>query len=87
MSEGHFVLTRIGQTLVVTLEGAADAGCLEGASEALAEESARQSANNVGRSAGVMPAASGSTIIQVSAPLPSILSDLSAGAPTMRHAW
>ena len=26
MSEGRFVLTRIGQTLVVTLEGSADAG-------------------------------------------------------------
>ena len=40
----------------------------------------------------VMLAASGSTIIQVSAsiprrPLPSILSDVSAGARTMRHAW
>jgi hypothetical protein len=47
MSEGRFVLTRIRQTLVVTLEGAADAGCLQAASEALAEESARQNADNV----------------------------------------
>ena len=47
MSEGRVVLTRIGQTLVVTLEGAADAGSLQAASEALADESARQSADNV----------------------------------------
>jgi hypothetical protein len=28
MSEGRFVLTRIGQTLIVTLESSADAGSL-----------------------------------------------------------
>jgi hypothetical protein len=47
MSEGRFVLTRIHQTLVVTLEGAADADCLQAAAKALAEESARQSAKSV----------------------------------------
>lgn len=47
MSEGRFVLTRIGQTLVVTLEGAADAGCLEPAADALANECARQRAQSV----------------------------------------
>ena len=47
MSEGRFVLTRIGQTLVVTLEGAADAGCLQPAAEALSHECARQSADSV----------------------------------------
>lgn len=47
MSEGRFVLSRIRQTLVVTLEGAADSGCLQAASEALAKESTTRSANNV----------------------------------------
>lgn len=47
MSEGRFVLTRIGQTLVVTLEGAADAGCLEPAADALSNECARQRAQSV----------------------------------------
>ncbi len=47
MSEGRFVLTRIRQTLVVTLEGSADADCLHAASEMLAEETTRQSAQHV----------------------------------------
>jgi hypothetical protein len=47
MSEGRFVLTRIGQTLVVTIEGAADAGCLEPAARALSDECARQRAISV----------------------------------------
>lgn len=47
MSEGRFVLTRIRGTLVVTLEGATDAGSLQAASSALAEEAARQSADSV----------------------------------------
>jgi hypothetical protein len=47
MSEGRFVLTRIRQTLVVTLEGSADVGCLQAAWEALAQESVRESAKNV----------------------------------------
>jgi hypothetical protein len=47
MSQGRFVLTRIGQTLVVTLEGAADAACLQLAAQALAQETARKNANSV----------------------------------------
>ncbi len=47
MSEGRFVLTRIGQTLVVTLEGVIDVACLQMAAEALSRESARKSADSV----------------------------------------
>ena len=47
MSEGRFVLTRIGQTLVATLEGAADAGCLQSMAKALSDECARQRADSV----------------------------------------
>jgi hypothetical protein len=47
MSDGRFVLTRIGQTLVVTLEGAADAGCLQPAAKTLSDECTRQRANSV----------------------------------------
>jgi hypothetical protein len=47
MSEGRFVITRIRQTLVVTLEGAADAACLQPAAKAIAEKSARQNADSV----------------------------------------
>jgi hypothetical protein len=47
MAEGRFVLSRIGQTLVVTLEGAADAGALSTAATALAEIHARQGADSV----------------------------------------
>ena len=44
MAEGRFVLTRIGQTLVVTLEGAADAATLSAAGDTIAE---RQGAESV----------------------------------------
>jgi len=47
MSQGGFVLTRIGQTLVITLEGIIDPACLRQAAEALGEESARKSADSV----------------------------------------
>jgi hypothetical protein len=47
MAEGRYVISRIGQTLVVTLEGAADAGALSAASNALAEMQARQGADSV----------------------------------------
>ena len=41
MAEGRYVISRIGQTLVVTLEGAAEAGALSGVSQALADMQAR----------------------------------------------
>ena len=47
MAEGRHVISRIGQTLVVTLEGAADAVALSPASNALAEIHARQGADSV----------------------------------------
>jgi len=47
MAEGRFVLTRIGQTLVVTLEGAADAATLSAAGDTIAEIHARQGAESV----------------------------------------
>jgi hypothetical protein len=47
MAEGRHVISRIGQTLVVTLEGAADAGALSAASHVLAEMHARQGADSV----------------------------------------
>jgi hypothetical protein len=47
MAEGRFVLTRIGQTLVVTLEGTADAGTLSAAGDTIAEIHARQGAESV----------------------------------------
>ena len=47
MSEGRCVLTRLGQTLVVTLEGAVDSSCLESASDALSEENTRLGADSV----------------------------------------
>ena len=47
MPEGRYVISRIGQTLVVTLEGAADAGALSAASNALAEIHARHGADSV----------------------------------------
>jgi hypothetical protein len=47
MAEGRHVISRIGQTLVVTLEGAADAGALSAASYVLAEMHARQGADSV----------------------------------------
>ena len=47
MAEGRHVISRIGQTLVVTLEGAADAGALSATSCVLAEMQARQGADSV----------------------------------------
>ena len=47
MAEGRYVISRIGQILVVTLEGAADAGALSAAADALAEMHARQGAESV----------------------------------------
>jgi rsbT antagonist protein RsbS len=47
MAEGRHVISRIGQTLVVTLEGAIDAAALSAASNALAEIHARQGADSV----------------------------------------
>ena len=47
MAEGRYVISRIGQTLVVTLEGAADAGTLSAAADTIAEIHARQGAESV----------------------------------------
>src|SRR5262245_3964478 len=47
MAEGRFVLTRIGQTLIVTLEGSADAATLSAAGDTIADTHARQSAESV----------------------------------------
>lgn len=47
MAEGRHVISRIGQTLVVTLEGAADAGALSAASHVLAEMQTRDGADSV----------------------------------------
>ena len=47
MAEGRHVISRIGQTLVVTLEGAADAGALSAASHVLAEMQTRHGADSV----------------------------------------
>jgi anti-anti-sigma regulatory factor len=47
MPEGRCVLTRIGQTLVVTLEGTADAATLSAAGDTVAEIHARQGAASV----------------------------------------
>jgi hypothetical protein len=47
MPEGRFVLTRIGPTLVVTLEGTADAAILSAAGETIAEAHSRQGAQSV----------------------------------------
>ena len=47
VGEGCYAISRIGQTLVVTLEGAAEAGALSGMSLALAEMQARHSADSV----------------------------------------
>jgi hypothetical protein len=47
VAEGRHVISRIGQTLVVTLEGAADAGALSAASRVLAEMQTRDGADSV----------------------------------------
>ena len=47
MAEGRYVISRIGQIIVVTLEGAADAGTLSAAADTIAEIHARQGAESV----------------------------------------
>ena len=47
MAEGRHVISRIGRTLVVTLEGAVDAGALSADSQVLAEMHARHGAESV----------------------------------------
>ena len=47
MAEGRYVISRIGQILVVTLEGAAHAGTLSAAADTIAEIHARQGAESV----------------------------------------
>jgi len=47
MPEGRFVLTRIGPTLVVTLEGTADAATLATAGETIAEAHSHERAQSV----------------------------------------
>jgi hypothetical protein len=46
VAEGRYVISRIGQILVLTLEGAADAGALSGGSRELAEMQARHGAES-----------------------------------------
>ena len=47
MAEGRYVISRIGQIIVVTLEGAAHAATLSAAADAIAEIHARQGAESV----------------------------------------
>lgn len=47
MEGASFVLTRVHQTIVVTLQGSADAGTLTAASQALMEELGQHSAKSV----------------------------------------
>ena len=47
MAEGRYVISRIGQTLALTLEGAADAGALSAATHVLADKHAREGADSV----------------------------------------
>ena len=47
MAGAHFALTRVRSTLVVTLQGAADAGTLAAASQALMEELGQRGARGV----------------------------------------
>ena len=47
MAEGRYVISRIGQTLVVTLEGAAEAGALSDVAQALADMQARHGVDSV----------------------------------------
>ena len=46
MAEGRYVISRIGQILVLTLEGAVDAGALSAGSRELAEMQARHGAES-----------------------------------------
>jgi anti-anti-sigma regulatory factor len=47
VAEGRYVISRIGQTLVLTLEGAADAGALSAATRVLADMHAREGADSI----------------------------------------
>jgi len=47
MGDGHFVITRLNQTMVATLEGAIDAGELTDVVNSLSEAQARQNINGV----------------------------------------
>ena len=47
MAEGRYVISRIGQILVVTLEGAAEAGALSAAAHALTDIHAQHGADGV----------------------------------------
>jgi len=47
VAEGRYVISRIGRTLVLTLEGAADAGALSAATRALADMHAREGVDSV----------------------------------------
>jgi hypothetical protein len=47
VAEGRYVISRIGQTLVVTLEGAAEAGALSDVAQALADMQARHGVDSV----------------------------------------
>jgi hypothetical protein len=47
VAEGRYVISRIGQTLVVTLEGAAEAGALSDVAQALADMQVRHGVDSV----------------------------------------
>jgi hypothetical protein len=47
VADGNYVISRIGQTLIVTLEGTAEAGALSAASQMLAEMHAQHDADTV----------------------------------------
>ena len=47
MGDGHFVITRLNQTMVVTLEGGVDAGELRDVVNSLSETQARQNVDSV----------------------------------------
>ncbi len=47
MGDGHFVITRLNQTMVATLEGAIDAGELTDVVNSLSEAQTRQNINSV----------------------------------------
>ena len=47
MGDRHFVITRLNQTMVATLEGAVDAGELGDLVDSLSEAQARQNVNSV----------------------------------------
>ena len=47
MAEGRYVISRIGRTLIFTLEGGVETGALSAAAQVLAEMQARHSADGV----------------------------------------